>query len=104
MMKKKQLIWTIMLSLLSSLLTKVLINILKKQDPIMQEIISHKSLYETQEINAIITENFIIPGNKGTKINLDKSYKKMKKLAIIGASYLQEPLKDKNLCNKESAI
>lgn len=88
MMKKKQLIWTIMLSLLSSLLTKVLINILKKQDPIMHEIISHKSLYETKEINAIITENFIIPGNKGTKINLDESYKKMKKLGYFDKTLL----------------
>jgi len=51
---------------------------LRKQDTIMQEIEKSKEKYEIEPVNAEITNNTIIPGITGVKIDTDKSYHNMK--------------------------
>ena len=54
----------------------------------MQEIIKKSEDYNTSPINAIITNNTVIPGMSGLNINLNKSYEKMKKLGNFDESLL----------------
>ena len=46
----------------------------------MNEIKEKKDLYYRKPINAIITNNIVIPGLKGKEINVKKSYQRMKKI------------------------
>ena len=51
---------------------------LRRQDIIMQEIEKSKEKYEIEPVNAEITNNTIIPGITGIKIDTTKSYHNMK--------------------------
>ena len=61
---------------------------IKQNDALMKEIERKQSLYNTKEVNAIITLHTMIPGISGKKVNLDKSYQKMKKLNKFNESLL----------------
>lgn len=58
------------------------------KDPLMQEIIKEGKKHNISPVNAIITQNTIIPGISGTSINLNKSYTKIKKLGHFNQSLL----------------
>lgn len=47
-----------------------------------------ESNYKTEPINAIINEDTIIPGNIGKSINMDTSYKEMKKIGYFEESLI----------------
>jgi len=106
MMKKSfKIIITIFLFFFSFYYTDKCVNLLKRKDPLMQEIIKKSKEYNTCPINAIITNNTVIPGVSGLNINLDKSYKKMKKLgnfdeALLVYEEIQPSLSYKDYYNK----
>ena len=55
------------------------VDIVKRNDPIMKEIKGVMKQYEEKSIDATLIDNNIIPGISGVKVDLDKSYEKMKK-------------------------
>lgn len=85
---KKKIFITIILFIFSYYYTYKCITFLKQNDYLMQEIIDKQELYNKEPINAIITNNTMIPGVNGRKINLDESYNKMKKLNKFNDSLL----------------
>lgn len=66
-------------SLLSFFMTTLMVNSLKELDPIMKEIEKNKSLYEIEPVNVWEDDSFVIPGTNGLKIDIQNSYKLMKK-------------------------
>lgn len=54
------------------------VDIVRRNDPIMKEITSMKGNYEVDPVNAILTDNNIIPGLSGKEVNVNKSFQKMK--------------------------
>lgn len=54
-------------------------NIVKRNDPIMKNIMKEADNYLIKPVNAIINNDEMIPGINGIKVDLDKSYSKMKK-------------------------
>lgn len=64
------------------------VDIVKRNDPIMKEIVSVSHLYEQDSIDAILMNNNIIPGVSGIKVDIDKSYEKMKKYGSFDAGLL----------------
>lgn len=89
MMKKKiKVIITLLLFIFSFYYTDKCVNLLKKNDPLMQTIIEKSKEYNINPINAIITNNTVIPGISGLNINLDKSYEKMKKIGNFDEALL----------------
>ena len=55
----------------------------------MQEILHQESLYNIDSINAFITDKMMIPGKTGRKINLLKSYQKMKSINSINETEIK---------------
>lgn len=88
MKNKFKIIITILLFIFSFYYTDKCVNILKRRDPLMQEIIKKSETYNILPTDAIITNNTVIPGTSGLNINLDKSYEKMKKLGNFDESLL----------------
>ena len=58
-------------------LTSNLAVFMKKQDPVYQSILVLKEDYEKQAIDAVVSDEYIIPGYNGETIDLEKSYKNM---------------------------
>lgn len=85
-------IYPIFLSLLlvyfSFYYTNRVVDIIKSKDPIMLQIKSNKDKYEVDFTDAIIEENYIIPGKNGLKVNENKSFQKMKKYGKYNESLL----------------
>jgi len=54
------------------------VDIVKRNDPIMKEIVESSSNYFEESIDAILIDNNIIPGISGVRVDIDKSYEKMK--------------------------
>ncbi len=81
-------LFTIILLLFSFYYANIVRNFLKNKDPLMQEIKSKQSKYFKEPINAIITNNTIIPGISGTKLNINASYQKLKKIKKFDNSSL----------------
>ena len=77
---KYKIIITIILFIFSFLYLKNGVYLVRENDNLMKEIKEKQTLYNKKPINAIITKNTMIPGIKGRKINLDKSYNKMKSI------------------------
>ena len=46
---------------------------------LMKEINNKKSNYEKEYVNAVITDNYIVPGVNGLKVNVLESYYNMKR-------------------------
>lgn len=63
-------------------------NLINENDPLMIEIDSLKDGYRIEPVNAVTTENTIIPGVKGREVDLDKSYSKMREGGIFRESEL----------------
>lgn len=96
---------TILLFIFSFYYTDKCVSLLKRKDPLMKEIIKKSKDYNTSPINAIITNNTVIPGVSGLNINLNKSYEKMKKLgnfdeALLVYEEIEPSLSYKDYYNK----
>lgn len=88
MKKKFKIIITILLFIFSFYYTDKCVSLLKQHDPLMQEIVNKSKNLDTSPIDAIITNNTVIPGISGLIINQEKSYDKMKKLGTFSESLL----------------
>lgn len=81
-------LFTIILLIFSFYYANIVRNFLKNKDPLMQEIKSKQNKYYKEPINAIITNKTIIPGISGTKLNINASYQKLKKIKKFDSSSL----------------
>lgn len=69
-----------LLTIFSFYYTNKIIEFSKSKDLIMIEIMNNKDNYNKISIDALINNNYIIPGSEGLEVDIDKSYNKMKKL------------------------
>ena len=60
--------------------TEKAVDIVKRNDPIMQMILENSESLKVEPINAVIKEDEIITGLNGKEVNIDKSYQNMKKV------------------------
>ena len=77
----KKVILSIILLLFSFYYTNKVSEYIKNKDPIMNKIKEEYKKYEYNSINAKIDNDLIIPGKIGKKVDINKSYYKMKKLS-----------------------
>lgn len=68
--------------------TEKVINVITEQDEIMIKIKENEEKNNIPSTNAIINKNTITPGLSGKEINIDKSYKEMKKLGTYNENML----------------
>lgn len=68
--------------------TEKVMTVVSEQDPLKIEINEVAKYYKINPNEAIVTENTIIPGNNGRKVNVEKSYKKMRKNNIFNNNLL----------------
>ena len=64
------------------------IDVINEQDEIMIKLKDIEEDYKIASIDALIEKDTIIPGINGRKINIDKSYKSMKKIGIFNTNLL----------------
>lgn len=88
MQKLGTVIVTISLIMLSFFYTDKTIQMLRNNDPIMKKIKAASSKVETPPVDATVDKQFITPGLKGSKIDLDDSFKKMKKYGSYNESLM----------------
>lgn len=79
MKKTFQIIGLISLTIFSFFITDKTATVVNNMDDIMVEIKANKDSKKTNPIDAVISENTIIPGIRGKTVNINKSYKNMKK-------------------------
>ncbi len=80
MKKKISLFLSVILILLSFFYTNSLIEITRENDPVMGEIKKYSDNKMDELVEAIQVDNGVIPGIHGKKIDVEKSYSKMKKI------------------------
>lgn len=80
MKKVFNIIGAICLTIFSFYYTDKMVELSKSKDSIMQDIMSFKEGYEKESIDAKIINDYVVPGIKGKKVDIDKSYNKMKEL------------------------
>lgn len=68
--------------------TNKVIELSKSKDPIMIKILNEEKNYNITPVNATINNNYITPGINGKKIDINKSYEKMKKLGAYNENLL----------------
>lgn len=68
---------SIFLLIFSFYYTKVAVDIIKSNNPIMKNINKEKENYEVEAVNAIISDDTIIPGSSGKKVDIDASFDSM---------------------------
>lgn len=64
------------------------LSVVKQMDDIMINLENNKEQNKIESVNASIVDNTIIPGIKGKEIDINKSYKKMKKIGTYDDSLL----------------
>ena len=69
--------------------TESAVNIVKRNDPIMKQIVKVSSEYEVDAVNAVLHNNNIIPGINGSKLDIDKSYANMRRLGEFDSCLLE---------------
>ena len=84
----KKIIITIILFIFSLLYLKNAVFFVRENDELMKTIKEKQNKYNIKPINAIITNNTMIPGKNGRKVNLEKSYNKMKAINSFQESLL----------------
>lgn len=79
-----------MLSLicLSFIISEKTAYVVKDVDEIMTEIKEKQEIYKQEPIEAKIENNTIIPGLNGKKVDVEKSYKEMKKIGTFNEKYI----------------
>lgn len=87
-MKPIKLIGLICLICFTFIYTEKTIDISIEQDEIMMELNNKQSKYNIEPKNAIIKNNTIIPGHVGKHIDINSSYKQMKKLGYFEESLI----------------
>lgn len=78
----------IFLFLFSLYYTEKVVDVLRDSDPIMKTIKKEEHKYYEEAVDAILTDNSIIPGAKGSKVDVNESYKKMKRYGSYKESLL----------------
>ena len=68
--------------------TEKIINVSINQDEIMIKLKEVENNYKIEPINAIINDDNIIPGNSGKYIDINTSYKEMKKIGYFEESLI----------------
>jgi len=68
--------------------TEKVMTVVSEQDPLKIEIEEVANFYKINANEAIVTGDTIIPGNNGRVVNIDKSYKKMRKNNIFNNNML----------------
>jgi len=68
--------------------TEKIIDISNEQDEIMIKLKENENIYNIKPTNATIKDDTIIPGNVGKIIDIDTSYKKMKKIGYFEETLL----------------
>lgn len=79
---------TITLICFSFYYTDSAIDLIKKTDPIMKQIIEYSNDYGNTSTDSILINNNIIPGTKGTIVDIEESYNKMKRLGKFDKSLI----------------
>lgn len=59
--------------------TNLATEIIKNNDPIMKKIVKVSESYKKESTNAVFSDNTIIPGISGVKVDINNSYESMKK-------------------------
>jgi hypothetical protein len=72
----------------SFFITEKTVNVVKEVDDIMVQIKANKDNYSTSGIDALILRDTIVPGISSKKVNIDKSYKAMKKIGVYDSAFL----------------
>ena len=94
-------------SIISFYITNKTVNYLKQKDELMLYLKDIEDKYYQEPINPIINNNTIIPGINGYKINIDKSYNKLKEVGSFNEQllvYEQIKLKDSIKNHKDKYI
>ena len=106
MLKYFRYICLIILLITSFIGTDLLVKHLKMQDPIFISIKELENEYKKEPINAIIEDNYIIPGVNGIMLDVNYSYKKMKeKKSFLPSSLsLKEFNPDISIINNKDKI
>lgn len=68
--------------------TEKVMMVVSEQDPLKMQIIQLADSYKISPNEAIVTDDTIIPGNNGRKVNIEKSYKKMRKNNVFNNNLL----------------
>ena len=85
------------LILFSFFYSEKVMEVVKEKDSLMIEIKNNIYNYKIDSIDAIVEGDTIIPGISGKTINIDKSYKKMKKYNIFNDSLIQYDIVKPNI-------
>ncbi|MCM1371123.1 MAG: hypothetical protein NC181_04485 [Clostridium sp.] len=94
MKKHFQIIGVITLIWFSFFCTEKTSLVIKNNDEIMIMINQEKDKYNTQSTNSIIDNDTIIPGISGMSVNIEESYKKMKRIGSYNPTlYVYDTLK-----------
>ena len=88
MKKAFELIGLVSLICFSFFYTEKISTVIKENDEILRQIEEVANQYEIEPINAIISDNNIIPGINGMEIDIKQSYKKMKKVNSFNSNLL----------------
>lgn len=93
--------FSIILVLFSFYYTNKITITLKENDPIMNELKEYSNIYSDTKVDSIIDNNNIIPGVKGLKIDINKSYSNMKRVGKFDKTLLvfEESIPENNLKN-----
>lgn len=70
----------IVLVLFSFYYTDRAVDIVKRNDPVMKEIIDNSDNFKIESVNAVINGDTIIPGMNGIEVDIDESYKRMRQI------------------------
>ena len=85
---KYKILFTTILFIFSFLLIKSGVWLIQENDSLMILLKEKQSIYNREPIDAIITKHTMIPGIKGSRINLKKSYNNMKRINEFKESLL----------------
>ena len=88
MKKTFEIIGLISLICFSFLYTEKITTVIEKNDDILNEIEIVASQYKIKPINAIVSNNNVIPGIFGKEVDIKQSYKKMKKINNFNSNLL----------------
>ena len=84
-----EIFFIILLVLFSFYYTDKVIGVLESKDPIMRQLKMVNSKKERESVDAVITNNKIVPGYNGVKIDLEKSYLRMKSYGNYNESLME---------------
>ena len=98
-------IFLIGLSIISFYITQLTSIYLRKKDHVMISLLSIKDKYTIYSKEAKIKNNTIIPGINGRRININKSYSKIKRVGFFNEQVYDEiEIKNKLINNKDKYI